>query len=137
MNDLSSLDHQIEMPLTKRADRQHVPDSVVYAQSSSTAALTLAISVSGLEDQDIYKPLGIDAGQWSRIRSHKNNFPTDKIKEFSEIVGNTIYLQWLNYQCGMETRPMLNTVEMQLEAAKARINELEHDKELMARLLQR
>ena len=137
MNGLSPIDTQVEMTLSKAAksDQEYVSNSVVFKQPSSHTALGLSISVSGLDDQDIYTPLGIDAGQWSRIRKGAAHFPDDKIGEFQKLVVNDIYIRWLANKCDRDVFQRKSTLEEELIAAQEKIKYLEHDSDLMRGLL--
>lgn len=132
---MTAVESQLEMPFRKRPEQMDVSDEVIRTQPTSRAALSLAIAASGLEDQEVCKRLGIDAGYWSRIRSGKNGVTSDIIIQLNEILGNTIYLKWLNYRCGHECKPLLSTLEQQLEAERQRLAEVEKENELMRKLL--
>lgn len=128
---------QLEIPLAPKPDMPDISDSIIFIQPTSKAALNLAITTAGLEHQDVWTALGIDKGQWSKICSGQNNFPIDRLHEFNNIVGNTIYLKWLNYKCGFEIKPMLSTLEQQLEQETLKRVEAEKENELMRQLLSR
>ena len=138
MNNITPIDQQIELTLTSAAKKvqDYVPDAVVFRQPSSKAAVGLAIMTAGLEHQDVYKPLGIAAGVFTKIiNSGTSNFPNDKLKAFCSLVGNDIYIRWLADQCGFDVVTRKSTIEDELEAAQEKIKSLEHDSDLMRGLL--
>lgn len=96
------LTHQAELPLRQVPARVAVPIELVHAQRSFVAALALAIQVSGLEGKEIYLPLGIDAGHWSRIVKGEAHFPLDKVRDLCDLVGNKVLAEWVAYQVGCQ-----------------------------------
>lgn len=72
---------------------QPVPPEVVYRQPDMLAAIRLAVQVSGLDEKQVFLPLGINKAQWSRILSGQAHFPENKIERFMDIVGNEIPLR--------------------------------------------
>ena len=140
MNDLTTLYKQAEMPLSRAASKQqeYVPDAVVFKQPNSKAALGLSIMSAGLEYQDIYQPLGINSGVWTKIiNTGTANFPNDKLGELHQLVGNDIYIRWLSHQCDLDIVTRKTTLEEELFKANEKINSLEHDGELMRELLKK
>lgn len=97
---LRSVDGQGELSLTRRAVTSPVSPEVVQAQPSFRAALRLAANACGLEEKEIYVPLKIDAGHWTRIMNGDANFPDDKIEQFMDLVENEIPLEWLAWRRG-------------------------------------
>jgi hypothetical protein len=89
---------QGELALTRSAESSSVPFGLIVAQKNFSAALSLAIQASGLDDKEVYLSLGIDAGHWSRIRKGEAHFPMDKIADFCRCVGNRVLPEWLAFQ---------------------------------------
>ena len=116
-------DPQGELPLSRRASDPAVPQTLVTAQRTSAAAISLACSASGLEDKEIYLVLGINAGHWSRIKSGEAYFPLDRIAEFCRIVGNTVLPDWIAYQVGCGLVMLKSEAELRLEAAEKALAE--------------
>jgi hypothetical protein len=94
-------------------------DKVVRCQPDFNGAVSLSIAAAGLDDKQVYGPLGIDHAQWSRIRNGTAYFPMRKYGEFRQIVGNDIVLQWLAFRSGYELKPL----ESDLERKVARLEE--------------
>ena len=106
-NDLRQVD-AFEVP---SPTLEPIPDSIIFAQPSFQRAFALACDTSGLDDKQIYGPLGIDKGQWSRIKSGDANFPMEKYPQFRRLVGNDILLKWIANRCGQELRPLASDLE--------------------------
>lgn len=79
---------------------QPVAPDVVYRQPDMLSAIRMAVQVSGLDEKQVYLPLGVDKATWSKILSGQFNFPTNKYEQFMAVVGNQIPLVWLAYRCG-------------------------------------
>src|SRR3954466_929138 len=97
---LYSVDAQGELALRRRVVTSPVSSEVVRAQPSFRAAIRLAANASGLEEKEIYVPLKIDAGHWTRMMNGDANFPDDKLEEFMDLVENEIPLEWLAFRRG-------------------------------------
>ena len=95
-----------------------MPIEIVHAQKNAEAALSLAVSTSGLDDKEIYIPLGIDPGHWSRIKKGEAGFPPNKMRDFCQLVGNTIYPEWIAYQVGCQLVMIQSEAERRAEAAE-------------------
>jgi hypothetical protein len=124
------------MALSRDPERAGVPIEMVRAQKSSGAAFTLACSVSGLEDKEIYLSLDIDAGYFSNIKKGKATLQADLLAKFCDAVGNTIYPEWLAYQVGCTLVVIKTEAERRAEAAEARAIAAEAENKLMRQLLQ-
>lgn len=128
---------QAELALA-RPPRPSEPVSLelVHKQRSHGAAFVLACNVSGLDDKEIYLPLSIDAGHFSRIKKGEAGFQTDKLREFCELVGNTIYPEWIAYQVGCTLVMLKSEAERRADAATARAEEAERKLAFATELLQ-
>ena len=122
---------QPELALSREPAVAAVPIELVRAQKNGAAAFTLACSVSGLDDKEIYLSLGIDAGYFSRIKKGEATLQADLTARFCAVVGNTIYLEWLAYQCGCTLVMVKSEAERRAEAAERRAL----DAELKVRVL--
>jgi hypothetical protein len=111
---LHALEAQGELPLS-RAHRQQVDDRVIFAQPTFTAAIRLAANACGLEEKEIYLPLKIDASHWTKILNGQAHFPTDKLDQFCNIVGNEIPLAWWAHRRGKGLHLLLSEAERQLQ----------------------
>lgn len=109
---------------------------MVRAKKSAGAAFTLACDTSGLDDKEIYIPLGIDAGTFSRIKSGKNSLAPDLLKRFCDVVGNTVYPEWLVYQIGYGLVMLKSEAERRAELAEKRAEEAESRVRWLTDLLQ-
>jgi hypothetical protein len=104
-----------------------IPDSIIFAQPTFQRAFVLACDASGLDDKQISGPLGIDGGQWSRIKNGGANFPMGQYPEFRELVRNDILLKWVNHRCGLETKPLASEIERRLAETQSRLEEKERE----------
>lgn len=127
---------QVELSLSRAPERAAVPIEMVRAQKSAGAAFTLACSVSGLEDKEIYLSLDIDAGYFSNIKKGKATLQADLLAKFCDAVGNTIFAEWLAYQVGCTLVVIKTEAERRAEAAEARALAAEAENKLMRQLLQ-
>ena len=112
-----------------------VSDDLVRSQPTLMAALGLAQTVAGLDDKQLYGPLGIDHAQWSRIKGGSANFPLNKLDEFMTLVGNNIPLQWLSFKRGFELRPLRSDLERRVAELEAELALERRDKEVIVRFL--
>ena len=133
---MSTPSEQSELALARAPQRVSVPMEMIRAQRTAAAAFSLACSVSGLEDKEIYLALNIDAGYFSNIKKGKATLQADLSRTFCEVVGNTIYLEWLAYQVGCTLVVIKTEAERRADAEKARADALEAENKLMRQLLQ-
>lgn len=111
-------DRQIELALARHPDQPGVPLELVWVQKTAAGAFALACQASGLEDKELYMPLEIDAGTWSRIKKGEANFPMGKLQVFCKLVGNRIYPEWIAYQVGCGLLTLKTEAERRAEAAE-------------------
>ena len=135
-NNLSTLDDQGELPLTRRAPQAPVADEVIFAQPSMTAAIRLAANVSGFEEKEIYLPLKIDASHWTRILNGQAHFPTDKLDQFCNIVGNEIVLAWWAHRRGQGLHMLETEAQRQLRIQQEENERLARENTLLRQLVQ-
>lgn len=115
---LSTVD-QLSFPMGDIAAQADISDDLIARQPNMTAAVNLCISASGLEEKEIYLPLKIDPGHWTRIRQGNAHFPIDKLDDLQDRCGNEIVLRWQNLKRGYRPVPIE-------DAKDKRIRELEH-----------
>lgn len=125
----------LELPLSRSPSMNSVPLGVVRAQKTSGAAISLACHASGLEDKEIYLSLGIDAGHFSRIKKGEAGFPADKLRDFCNLIGNTIYPEWLAYQVGCQLVMVKTEAERRADEAEARAKNAEAQVAMLKQLL--
>lgn len=132
---MTQLEAQGVLALTRAPKSVSVPIELVRAQKTSAAAFSLACSVSGLEDKEIYLALGIDAGYFSNIKKGKATLQSDLTHRFCELVGNTVYVEWLAYQIGCTLVMVKTEAERRAEEAIKRAEAAEAENRLMRELL--
>lgn len=115
---LSTPDHP-ELRLVRRVEKQEVAIELVMRQPSLSAAIALCISLSGLKEKELYIPLGIDAGHWTRIGKGEAHFPVDKLNDLMDMCGNEAPLIWLAHSRGKGLVLLKSEAERQLEAVTA------------------
>lgn len=82
---------------------QAVDPALVIAQPSMLAAIKLCISLGGFQaDKQLYAPLEIDPGHWSRILRGDAHFPVDKLTALMDMCGNEAPLIWLTHSRGYD-----------------------------------
>lgn len=118
--------------LFSRAKAVHVPLELILARRSLLGAINLCIELSGLEDKEIYLPLGIDCGHFSNLRKGKGHFPVDRVTDLMDLCKNEVPLTWLAHQRGYGLVVLKTESERRAEAAERRAEEAE----LKVRVLQ-
>lgn len=134
-NNVLPFENQSELALARSPNRSTTAIETVRAQRTAAAAFTLACSVSGLEDKEIYLDLAIDAGYFSNIKKGKATLQADLIGPFCRIVGNTIFPEWLAYQVGCTLMLIKTEAERRAEEAERRAAVAESENKLMRELL--
>lgn len=135
-NHLCAVDGQAELALARRPDSVDVSIEIIRAQKTSGAAFSLACQASGLDDKEIYMPLGIDAGYFSRIKKNEATLQGDKLSTFCEIVGNAIYPEWQAYQIGCTLVMIQTEAERQIKLERDGREKAEAENKLLRDLLQ-
>lgn len=133
--ELSRIDGQGELALTRRAEPNDMPIEVVRRQKTSGAAFCLALQSSGLDDQEVYRCLGIDAGYFSRIKKGDATLQADLIEPFCMVVNNRIYPEWIAFSVGCTLVQIQSEAERLLEAERAKAAKLAEENRLMRQLL--
>lgn len=129
--------NQVELALARRPKSQEL---LPLSEVSQLAALVdrdevkgweavfkRAITDSGLFESEIADALEMDKGQLSKTLT-AGNLQARRIEQFNDAVGNRIVLQVWNYRSGFELKPMLSTLERELE------REREEKEEMAAKL---
>lgn len=128
-------DPQVELPLARAAQPQEVSIETIRRQKNAACAFSLACSLSGLEDKEIYMALGIDAGHFSRIKKGDAGFPPDRLAEFCELVKNNVYPEWVAFQLGCTLVMIESEAERRARIAEDRAKAAEAENKLMRQLL--
>jgi hypothetical protein len=116
---------QGELALSREPKHMTIPIELIRSKKTSGAAITLACDSSGLDDKEIYLPLGIDAGYFSNIKKGKATLQGDLLKEFCKVVGNSVYPEWCAYQVGCTLVMIQTEAERRAEAEKKRADAAE------------
>ena len=122
---MTRLEEQAELALARIPARAEMPIETVRAKRTAAGAITLACDASGLEDKEIYLALEIDAGYFSNIKKGKATLQADLVAKFCEVVGNTIYPEWVAYQVGCTLVMVKTEAERRADAEKKRADTAE------------
>lgn len=126
-----------QLPLVVKGELVSVDPELVRRQRSMLAAIALCAQAAGLQDKELYLPLGLDAGHWSRIVKGDAHFPLDRIGPLMDLCGNEAPLQWLAHSRGYELRPLESETERRLRLEQERAEELAKENRLLRGLLER
>lgn len=116
---------QSELSLAREPSRVAVPIELVRSKRTAAAAFTLACDTSGLEDKEIYLSVSIDAGYFSNIKKGKATLQADLTARFCDVVGNTIYPEWIAHQVHCTLVLIKSEAERRADAAETRALEAE------------
>jgi hypothetical protein len=132
---LKAVDHP-ELPLARKADRVDIPLDLVIRQPTLAAAISLCVQASGLEEKEVYLPLEIDAGHWTRIMKGDAHFPVNKLNPLMDMCGNEAPLMWLANSRGYGLVVLKTESERRAEAAERALAEERSKVKLLTDLLQ-
>lgn len=124
-NKLSLVDDpQPGLPLPSSKPPTEVDIEAVRKQPSLNRAVALCVSYSGFEcDKEIYEPLGIDAGHWTRICNGSAHFPLNKLEDLMNLCRNEIPMLWLADRRGYELVKKKSRLEQELDDAHKQLAE--------------
>lgn len=129
---LSPLDDrpgQAQLALIPKGRKVDVPMELVDRIKTFSSAIALTIQLSGLEEKEVYLPLGIDAGHWTRITKGDAHFPVNKLNDLCDLCGNEAALIWWAYSRGYGLVMLLSEAERQILELRAELaKEREHRK---------
>lgn len=105
-----------------------VPMEMVWSCRTAGAALDLAIRASGKTRKQVYMPLKIDPGTFTKILDDQASLPDAQIPELCRVLENRIFMDWQAYQVGCvlvmiksEAERALEKSQEELRAAHAKI----------------
>lgn len=118
---------------------QAIDEKLIRQQGSLLAAIKLCISMAGFDsDKEVFMPLGIDAGHWSRICKGDAHFPVDKLTSLMDLCGNEAPLLWLINVRGYEMdslRHKESETETKLRVANETIARMKLERSAEIRLM--
>lgn len=128
---------QYELAIARPKSPSELPDDFISRCKDAHSAFWMAWKVAGFDEKQVYMhpSIDIDAGTFSRICSGKANFPADKIKAFCDLVGNTIYPEWIAHQVGCTLVMIKSEAERRAEAAEAELAKEREKVEMLRELL--
>ncbi len=124
---------QMEMLIASAARRAEIPDAIVAAQPNLTAAINLCISASGLEDKEIYIPLKIDKGHWTRIRQGNAHFPVDQLESLMLLCSNDVPLRWVARRRGFDLKAREDHKDKKMRELEQQNQNLRNEIETLAK----
>ena len=96
--------------------------ALVRQQRTLLGAVKLCMSLGGLEaDKEVYMPLGVDAGHWTRIMRGDAHFPIDRLPDLMDLCGNEAPMLWLLNNRGYDLgsiRKLESELERELRHAR-------------------
>ena len=114
---------------------QPISDEVIFQQRDFLSALNLQINICGLDDKELYIPLGIDAAHWSRMRKGDAHFPLNKLNELCELCGNQVALAWWAHSRGYELHMLETEGERRFRIEREAREKAEAENKLLRDLL--
>lgn len=126
------------LPMAKQPI-QEIDHALVRRQPTMLSAVKLCISMGGLEaDKEVYMPLGIDAGHWTRIMRGEAHFPIDRLPDLMDLCGNEAPMLWLVDIRGYDLhslRPKETETARKLRLAQEEIERLQAERHAERRML--
>ena len=122
---------QVALPLSSKPKAADVDDSVLIRQPDMLAAINLAIQASGLQDNQIYPVLGMEKAAFSKALSGSNHFPSGKLDQLCEVLGNEVVLRWWVLTRGYALVKLKSTLEEENERLRAELNQERREKEII------
>lgn len=116
---------------------QPVSDEIIRKQGSHLQAIKLAVQSSGLEDKQIYAPLGIDKATWSKILDGQFSFPTNKYEQLFDLLGNEIPLIWMANRRGYALVPMQDAKDKRISDLERELADAKKEVEIMGKWIKR
>lgn len=130
---LRPVDRQI--PLVEKGDAVDVDKTLIHRQKSLLSAIALCAQAAGLQDKELYLPLGIEPSHWSRMMKGDAHFPLERLGPLMDLCGNEAPLEWLAHSRGYELRPLETEVERLLREETERADELANENRLLREML--
>lgn len=127
---------QRALPLTRKVDRIGLSLELVVKQRTLAGAIALCVQMSGLDDKEVYLPLEIDAGHWTRIMKGDAHFPVNKLSDLMDMCGNEAPLMWLANHRGYGLVVLQSEAEKRAEAAELALRAEREKTKLLTDLLQ-
>ena len=124
-----------QIPLVEKGDQVKVDKSLIHRQKSLLSAIALCAQAAGLQDKELYLPLGIDASHWSRIIKGDAHFPLERLGPLMDLCGNEAPLEWLAFSRGYELRALETELERQVREERERSARLEDENRLLREML--
>lgn len=104
------------------------PDEIARKQAFA-GAIELCAEAAGYSlDKQASADIGMDKGQWSRIKAGQEGIKWERLKAFMDSMGNFTPVLWMLHQCGFD----LHSVRKRETELERRIRELEEANRMLA-----
>lgn len=126
---------QAELPLGPKK-REPVPLDlqVLYTKTTFLGALKYVIQCGNFEyEKELYKALGIDAGNWTRVMNGSASFPQEKEEVLQEICGNDGLVRWRAYRAGKGIYDLQEAKDKEIAALKTERDQLKAEIETLTK----
>lgn len=127
---------QAELPGIGTGQRRPQPLDIQTLCNKRTflAALKYVIQCGNFEyDKELYQPLGIDAGNWTRIMNGSASFPQDKEDQLQELCGNIGLTIWRAQRHGFKLEPLQDAKDKRIAELEAQNAELRREMEIVSK----
>lgn len=124
---------QFDLPM--KPPMQRLDADVLARLPNMTAAILLCQQISGLSDSEVAKALGLDAAQWSRVKSGGAHFPQERLNKLMDVCGNEAPLLWIANRRGYELKELESETQRQLRIERESRERVERENKLLRDLL--
>ena len=125
------------LPIREAVDLPITPDLVARVRTLPTLlrAWNHAWEVTGLEQKEVYMPVGIDGSHWAKIKNNDAGIPADdRFTRFQQRVRNNVLLIW---HCESQGFDALSLRKHYSTDADRRVAELEEENAALRRIVSR
>lgn len=123
------------LSLVQKREKRPVSAEVVCMQQTLAHAIGLAITMSGLDDKEVYGPLGIDASHWTKIKKGDAHFPVNKLNDLMDMCGNEAPLIWLANSRGYGLVVLKSEAEKRADDLQKKLDEAELENRVLMKAL--
>lgn len=130
---------QGELPLgeVKRRVPRPLDLSILYSRTTFHGALLYVIECGNFEkDKQLYQPLGIDAGNWTRIKQGEMSFPQEKEEALQALCGNDGLVLWRAHRAGKGVYDLQEAKDKRIAELEAKNAQLQSDLDTLKRYWQ-
>jgi len=126
---------QVALPIGIKPKEVEISEVVLLNQADMLAAINLAVSSSGLQDNQIHPILEMEKAAFSKSLSGSNHFPAAKLDALCDVVGNEIILEWWAIKRGYKLVKLKSTLEEENELLKQQLTDAERENEIIKKFV--